>query len=70
MHNIEGKTRLSAMRFTKKLASANLSNLAKSSLRVLTSSAAGQVDENAVKPTMSANNMLKFEERLKEGKSY
>jgi hypothetical protein len=41
--------------------SANLSNLAKSSFRVFTSSGAGHVDDIAVKPTISANNMLIIE---------
>lgn len=44
------------------LTSANLSNLAKSSFRVLTNSGAGHVDEMAVKPTMSANKMLVIRE--------
>lgn len=53
-------------KMTKKLlklshTSANLSNLAKSSFRVFTSSGAGHVDDIAVKPTISANNMLIIE---------
>lgn len=40
------------------LTSASLSKRAKSSFNVLTSSGAGQRDEMAVKPTISANRML------------